>query len=87
MTPIAIVDGTLVGKTLYKNPAYRTKTAIRVTKKKEKMLQTQRKGQKKALEKETLSIKERIDKADQIFDEASNSDDDFEDISDEGSEE
>jgi len=28
MTPIAIVEGTLMGKTLYKNARYTTKTAV-----------------------------------------------------------
>lgn len=83
MTPIAIVDGTMMGKTLYKNPNYKTKTAIRVIKKKEKMLQTMKKQQKKELEKQTLSIKEKVDVADKIFEErAGSNSDSYEDVSD-----
>lgn len=28
LTPIAVVDGTLMGETLYKNQKYQTKTAV-----------------------------------------------------------
>lgn len=48
------------------------------------MLQSVKKGKKKEQEQRTLSIKNKVDKADQIFEEnhAENDDDDFEDVED-----
>ncbi|EAR91085.2 brix domain protein (macronuclear) [Tetrahymena thermophila SB210] len=76
MTPIAIIDGTMMGEVLYKNPQYKTKTAIRVLKKREKMMSTMRKEQKKEQKVKTLSIKDQVDQADRIFEDQK--DDSFE---------